>query len=312
MRVRFSFVYLFPKENLMSIASHCSILFIVVLVGVFCRKRGFFTDEVIRGVTQLAVNITVPALTISSMQRPFEHEVLTGVLMTMLFTTLITLASLALGLFLFRNRTSDRRAVMASITAFTTCGFMGFPIVLAFNPDWMIYAVAFSSTNGILVWSLGTMLFAGKENLSFRRIVLNPNVISAMIGFIIFLFSFTLPTVVYDSLSLIGGMTTPLTMLLIGTRVCGIRLSALKEWDYHIAALIRLIVMPLLVYTMMRLIPLSVPVKGILFLLTAMPAGTVIAMLAEVYDSDAVFASRAIAWTTLLALVSVPMMGLLL
>ena len=57
----------------MSIASRCAILFIVVLVGVFCRKRGMFTDEVIRGVTQLVVNITVPALTISSMQRPFNH-----------------------------------------------------------------------------------------------------------------------------------------------------------------------------------------------------------------------------------------------
>ena len=73
----------------MSIASQCSVLFIVVLVGVFCRKRGIFTDEVIRGVTQLVVNITVPALLISSMQRPFEREVLMGVLQTMFFSSLI-------------------------------------------------------------------------------------------------------------------------------------------------------------------------------------------------------------------------------
>ena len=52
--------------------------------------------------------------------------------------------------------------------------------------------------------------------------------------------------------------------------------------------------------------------KGILFLLTAMPAGTVIAMLAELFDADAIFASRAIAWTTLLALLTVPVMGMLL
>ena len=101
-------------------------------------------------------------------------------------------------------------------------------------------------------------------------------------------------------------------MLLIGTRVCGIRLSALKDRDYHLAALLRLVIMPLAVYAVMRPIPVSEPVKGILFLLTAMPAGTVIAMQAEVYDSDAVFASRAIAWTTLLALFTVPVLGMLL
>ena len=68
----------------------------------------------------------------------------------------------------------------------------------------------------------------------------------------------------------------------------------------------------LLVYLVMLPIPVAQPVKGILFLLTAMPAGTVIAMQAEIFDGDAIFASRAIAWSTLLALITVPMMGMLL
>ncbi|MBR5287401.1 MAG: AEC family transporter [Clostridia bacterium] len=296
----------------MSIASQCAILFIIVLTGVFCRKRGFFTDEVIRGVTQLVVNITVPALTISSMQRPFDRAVLVGVLQTMLFTTLITFLSLALGLFLFRKRPHDRRAVMANITTFTNCGFMGFPIILAVNPDWMIYAVTFSSTNCVFVWSLGAMLFADRSAVNMRKILLNPNIIAALLGFVLFLGSFSLPAIANESLSLIGGMTTPLTMLLIGTRVCGIRLSELGERDYHIAAFLRLIAVPLAVYVLLLPITLSDAVRGVLFLLTAMPAGTVIAMLAEVYDSDAVFASRAIAWTTLLALATVPALGMLL
>ena len=296
----------------MSIASQCSILFIVVLVGVFCRKKNIFTDEVIRGVTQLVVNITVPALTISSMQRPFDSEVFAGVLHTSVFTALITVASLLIGLVLFRKYPAKRRSVMVSMTAFTNCGFMGYPIVMAYNPDWMIYAVTFSSTACILLWSLGVLLFTRKEDFSIKRILLNPNILSAVLGFALFLTNFTLPGIASESLSLIGSLTTPLTMLLIGTRVCGIQLSALKEKDYHLSALLRLIVMPLLVYLVMLPIPVAQPVKGILFLLTAMPAGTVIAMQAEIFDGDAIFASRAIAWSTLLALITVPMMGMLL
>ena len=66
----------------MSIASQVVILFLVVLVGALCRKLRFFTDETIRGVTQLVVNITLPVLTVYNMQRPFETRVLINFLLT--------------------------------------------------------------------------------------------------------------------------------------------------------------------------------------------------------------------------------------
>ena len=53
----------------MSIAAQVVILFLVVLVGVLCRRLGYFTDETIRGVTQLVVNVTLPVLTVYNMQR---------------------------------------------------------------------------------------------------------------------------------------------------------------------------------------------------------------------------------------------------
>ena len=59
-------------------------------------------------------------------------------------------------------------------------------------------------------------------------------------------------------------------------------------------------------------LPLHESVRAVLFLLTAMPPATVIAMQAELYGGDAVFASRAIAYATLLSLVTVPVMGMLL
>lgn len=67
----------------MSIASQVVILFLVVLVGALCRKLRFFTDETIRGVTQLVVNITLPVLTVYNMQRPFETRVLINFLLTL-------------------------------------------------------------------------------------------------------------------------------------------------------------------------------------------------------------------------------------
>ena len=296
----------------MSISSQVVILFLVVLVGALCRKLRFFTDETIRGVTQLVVNITLPVLTVYNMQRPFETRVLINFLLTLGLSIAAILAALLGSLFLFRNRPHDKRAVLANLEGFSNSGFMGYPIILAVNPDWMIYAVAYNIAFVFVTWTVGVSLFQGRQNISLKRVLLNPNVISAFIGFAVFCLNITLPNILSQTMSLVGGLTTPLSMLLIGTRVCGIRPGDLKDKDYHIAAALRLIVLPLLALLLLRPLHLDDCVWRTIYLLTAMPCGTLTAMQAELYGGDSRFAARAIAYSTLLSLATVPVMSLLL
>ena len=296
----------------MSITSQVIILFIIVLVGALCRRLSYFTDETIRGTTQIVVNITLPCLTLSNMQRPFAADVLINFLLTLALSTAVILASLFATLFLFRRRPHARRAVLANLEGFSNCGFMGYPIILAINADWMIYAVAYNIAFAFITWTIGVSLYRGRENVSLRRALLNPNVVSAFIGFALFCANVTLPAIPAQALSLIGSLTTPLSMLLIGTRVCGVRPADFKDKDYHLAAALRLLVLPLLTLAALTPLPLAPAVAGTVFILTAMPSGTMTAMQAELYGGDAVFAARAIAYTTLLSLASVPVMSLLL
>lgn len=296
----------------MSITSQVIILFLIVLVGLLCRKLRYFTDETIRGITQIVVNITVPALTISNMQRPFAYDVLVGFLVTMGLTILLVVLAIGAGLVIFRNRPHARRAVAANLLAFPNCGFMGYPIILAINPDWMIYAVGYNIANIFVTWTLGVSLYQGKENISLRRVLLNPNILSALFGFLLFCTGFSLPAIPAEALSMLGGLTTPMTMLLLGTRLDGLRLSDLKEKDYHITAAISLVALPLLVHLCVNMLPVGAAVAGTMFILTAMPCGTMNAMQAELYGGDNVFAARAIAYATLLSLVTVPLMSALL
>jgi len=296
----------------MSVTSSVITLFCVVLIGALCRRLGFFTDEAIRGTTQLVVNVTLPCLTVSNMQRPFAMDVLVGFLITLALSTLVILFGLGLAMLLFRKREHGRLAVLANLEGFSNCGFMGYPIILAINPDWMIYAVAYNIAFTCISWTIGVGLYQGRQNVSLRRVLLNPNVIAAAIGISLFCLNFTLPAVPAQVLSMVGGLTTPLSMLLIGTRVIGIRLTDFRDIDYHLAALLRLVALPLLAYAALRMLPLPAAVSSTVFLLTAMPAGTMTAMQAELYGGDATFAARAIAYSTLLSLVTVPVMSLLL
>lgn len=296
----------------MSITSQVCILFIVVLVGAACRKLDFLNDATIQGVTKLVVNITVPCLMIANMQRPFDMAVLKNFLITLALSSAFILAAIALGLFLFRKRSHSKRVVLANMLGFSNCGFMGYPIIMAINPDWMIYAVAYNVSFTFITWTVGVSLYQGRENMSVRRALLNPNVLASAVGFALFCLSITLPAVLGEVFSMLGGLTTPLTMLLIGTRMVGLNLRDLMDADYHISAVLRLLALPLIVFAVLRPFPLDPAVYRTMFLLTAMPAGTMTAMQAELYGGDAVFASRAIAYSTLLSLLTVPIIGLLL
>lgn len=296
----------------MSITTQVFILSIIVLVGAVCRKLGYFTDEAIHGITQLVVNVAVPCLTISNMQREFSEDVLRNFMLTFTLSMIVIMVSLIIGITLFQKRPHSKRAVLANLAGFSNCGFMGYPIILAINPEWMIYAVAFNIGYLFIAWTVGVGLFCGRENISIKRVLLNPNIISSVIGFVLFCSRIRLPEIPSQVLSLLGNVTTPLSMLIIGTRVCGIRLSDLMDWDYHISAVLRLIGLPLLVLIMLRGFPLPGSVWGTLYILTAMPCATMTGMQAELYGGDATFAARAIAYSTLLSLITVPLMSLLL
>jgi len=296
----------------MSVSAQVLILFAIALIGILCRKLGYFNENSMYTTTQLVVNVTLPCMTVINMQRPFESEVLYGFLITLVLSALLLVVLLLGSMWLFRTREYTRRVVISSLVGVSNSGFMGYPIILAVNPDWMIYAVAYNIAFIFICWTLDVSLFRRDGGIDMRRVLLNPNLISAVIGFVLFCMSITLPAVITEVLSMVGGLTTPLTMLLIGTRMIGLKFSEFKNRDYHYTAALRLVVLPLALYALLLPTPLPAAVKGVMFLLTAMPAGSTTSMMAELYGKDADFAARGVAYTTLLSLVTIPLMCQLL
>ncbi|MBQ8092433.1 MAG: AEC family transporter [Clostridia bacterium] len=295
----------------MSVIEQVITLFLIALIGALCRHLRFFTDETIHGLTSFVVNITLPFLTYTTLQRPFSEDILKGFLLTMVLTGLVLVFCLVVSWNLFRKRPLERRSVIANLCTFSNCGFMGYPIIMAINPDLMIYAAAYNVSFCLLSWTYGVHLFTGENAFDFRKILKNPTIISCIIGFIVFCTGFTLPSVPYDVLKTIGDLTTPLTMLLIGTRIYGIKISELRDPDYHLVSAFRLIIFPLLVF-LLRFLPINPDIVTVLFVLTAMPCATVVSMQAELYHGDVLFSARTVAWSTLLSIITVPLLCLLL
>ena len=298
----------------MNVTTQVFILFLVMFTGILGRRLGYLTNEAIRGITRFVINITLPCLLLTNMQRPFSREVFFGFLVTLLLASLLTVLCLAGGWYGFSRREHARRVVLAHCMAFSNSGFMGYPIIMAVNPDWMMYAVAYNIGFNIIFWFIAIRLYGrGAGGGRAAKAFLNPNLVSALIGFFVFCLQLRWPEILSRSLTMVGDLTTPLTMVLIGTRVYGIRLRDLAgDRDYPLCALLRLVALPLAVRLLLLPLPLSEGVSGTLFLLTAMPIATLIPMEAELSGGDVTFAAREAALSTLLSLVTIPAVALLL
>ena len=297
----------------MNATTEVFVLFLIMMAGVLSRRLGYLNDTVIRGMTQMVLNVALPCLTIYNMQREFSYEVFWGFLVSFFAAAALMLFCLLVGWLLARKRIRSRRIVLAHALAFPNCGFMGYPIILAINPDWMIYAAAYNIAYNLVFWSAGVGMYGGGVRDGMRKALRNPNFIASVLGFLLFCLRFRWPAPVSEALSLLGGVTIPLSMILVGTRLVGIRPKELfLDRDYPVASAMRLILVPLAAKLLFAPLPVPAGVHECLFLLTAMPVASLVTMQAEVSGGDSVFSARLSALSTLLSLATIPVMAMFL
>ena len=140
--------------------------------------------------------------------------------------------------------------------------------------------------------------------------MLNPCVIVIFIGLFRSFTDFTLPEFLAKSITGLGNCTTPLSMVLIGTMMTELTLASFKDWSTVYLALMRLVALPFLALLIMRLLNADPIMTGCAVILTAMPAGSTTALLAEKYGSDPVYASKCLLTNTLFSLITIPIMTL--
>ena len=110
---------------------------------------------------------------------------------------------------------------------------------------------------------------------------------------------FSLPSVILTPLQTVGRCNTALSMMVIGMILADIDLKTLADKTVIIYTVHRLLIIPLIVWGVLNLLPVSQLVRGVSVLLAAMPAGATTSMLAAKYDRDPTFATKLVVFSTL-------------
>ena len=105
-----------------------------------------------------------------------------------------------------------------------------------------------------------------------------------------------------------SNLTSPLSMLVIGASFSEISLSELfKDRTMILYSALKLLALPLCGYAVIRLLVDDTVLQGICMIIMATPAGSMSAMLARQYKGDYALASKGIALTTLLSVITMPL-----
>lgn len=204
-------------------------------------------------------------------------------------------------------------------TTLGNVGFFGLPVVTSLMPDEPIvaaYSSIFVLTMNILVFTVGTYCLTNdKSYMKLRNTILNPTAIAAIIAMPLYIFGVKqyIPSAFYDGFALLGKMTTPVCMIILGVRLSqmSFKVLFLRVFPY-ITSLFKLIIFPLFAYLVVYFLPLTNAFKASIFILAATPCASVILNMAEMYDGEKELAANCVLISTILCVGTIPLMGLIL
>lgn len=292
------------------------LLFMVILVGYTAGKRKIITN--FGELSRLVVDITLPALILVSMQKEFSHETASRAFTMLGISAAVYAGALLLSFFLpllYKKITPQERGVHRFAMSFSNVGFMGFPIAAAFLGNESLFDVSiYNIPFQILAFSIGVLFIAPHKTttgLLSKKILMNPAIMSALIGFILFMFQIKIPLPLFTLFTMLGETTTPLAMLIIGGILSQSNIwQALHNTHIWLTTLYRLVLFPLMLYGIF--IFLKVDSYAVPVLIAAMPVAANTSMLAEVYGGDSAVASGLVMLSTLLSTVTIPLLAILL
>lgn len=286
------------------------IMFFIIIVGIVCYKLKLIDKNTNKKLSDLVLLLVNPIVIFVSYQRDFDISLLKGLFISILLALFTHILAIVLSkLLLFKNKTPDHKPLERFAMIYSNCGFIGIPLVNGvFGSEGVFYLTAYMTIFNLFVWTHGVIMMTDRGGLrSLLRALITPSVIATLSGFVFFIVRIQLPDIVMNALNYIGNMNTPLAMLVAGVTIAQTNpLRLLKKPRIFYVSFIKLLLMPLLMLCLYSYLPIPSEVLLTSILATACPTAVTISLFSIRYDKDYLYASEIFAVTTILSVVTIP------
>ena len=296
--------------NFLTVAEQVVVLFLLIGVGALCAKTGIIKEVAIKSCSDLVLIVVTPCVIIQSFQRPFDAAMLKGLGLACLIALSIHIVTILLAHLLLHDPVAARERVLRVGAVLSNAGFMSLPLQNALlGEDGVFYGAAYVAIFNLILWSYGLVEMSGsRQNLSPRKLILNPGVLSLAIGLMLFLVRITLPTVLASPMGHLAALNTPLPMLIIGFYLADTDLkAALRDWRSYAAIGLRLLVVPLTALGILYLCGVRGTLLVSMIIAASAPVAASTTMFATKYDCDPGLSVNLVSLSTLLSLITMPL-----
>ena len=292
-----------------TMANLMGMMFLLIMTGFMLRKFGLITDAGKKCITDVLLYAILPCNIIKAFTADLGSDRWKEFAVLLAVAVAVQVLALIICHFCYNRMNAGEKAVYQYATVCSNSGFLGNPVAESvFGSMGLLYASVFLIPQRVVMWTAGVSYFTREtdKRKAYKKILIHPSMIATYIGFIILIFHLTIPTPIYKAVVSLSNCTTAMTMMYVGTILVGVDFKALitkKQLYYN---LIRLVIMPAIIWIGCRLLQIDPLITGVGVLLTSMPAGSTTSLLAAKYEADEESAAKCVVLSTLLSIIAIP------
>ncbi len=287
-------------------------LFFMILVGIYGQRRKIITENINKGLVNILIQIALPCMILSSFLHTFDNAIKENVVKTIYYSLGAYILMGAVSYLLLWPVKKDKKLILHFANVFVNTGYVGFPILNSmYGPEGVVYGSIFNMFFVLFIWTYGIILFKGRLRLGelkqeLKKALLNPSILAGFAGLLIMFLNIKIPGVIIVASRGIGNLTGPLSMMIIGYILSKVNIKIyVRDWTVYYGAIIKLIIIPMIIYSIALLIGNSSIAINTVIIMSALPASAMTSILADAFDREKEYAAFVVSMTTLLSLFTI-------
>ena len=297
-------------QNFLTVAEQVAVLFLLIGTGAVFGKAKLINDVSVRSLADIALYLATPCVIVRSFQREISAEIFEGLMIALLAAVGIHLLGILIAHLCLRNKEDNKRAVMRFAAVFSNAGYMALPLQQAIlGDDAVLFGAAYVAVFNLFMWTYGVWVMGPKgQRLSLKKALINPGVIAVAVGLVVLLGGIKLPTIISAPIDHLANLNTPIPMLVIGYYLSQADVkAALRDRSVYLTMAMRLLLMPVLTFGIMYLLGVRGVVLVSSVVAASAPAATATTMFAAKYNRDPLSSVNVVVLSTLLSIVTMPL-----
>lgn len=298
--------------DMSAVLTQMAILVIIMIVGFICAKLKITGPAFNKAVSPIVMNVLLVATILGSVMGTELTLSIGEVFRLIGYMFLLIIISGIVGAAIskiFRIKGDDAGLVAVMITIMNSV-FVAFPVIQSiYGMEGIFYASMSNIPFNMVLFSYGVARVRGGTGEGLRGLtkMFSPPLIATLIAIVIFLAEIPVPTFIAKTCTSLGSATIPMSMLVVGTSLGGIKIKEVfSDWRVYLVAFTRLILCPVIVWLIMGLFITDPMTLNIIVIIASAPVAMVVTVLTIQYDKNEVLSSKGVFISTVFSAITMP------